>query len=71
MSTVLEEKTYNPRLTKSLADFIDLMRSLGLKYPRKIDIAVPANLNCGLDIDSPGPDLASGISSVSGSTSKI
>ena len=47
-SSIREEKAHNPRLTKSKADFIDLMANLGLKNPAKIDIAVPANLNCGL-----------------------
>ncbi|XP_054262458.1 persulfide dioxygenase ETHE1, mitochondrial-like [Macrosteles quadrilineatus] len=47
-STVLEEKTYNPRLTKSKAEFIKLMNNLNLPYPRKIDVAVPANKKCGV-----------------------
>jgi sulfur dioxygenase len=49
VSTVKEEKTFNPRLTKTKAEFVDLMNNLGLANPKKIDIAVPANLNCGLD----------------------
>lgn len=47
-STVLEEKTYNPRLTKSKVEFIKLMNNLNLPYPKKIDIAVPANKVCGI-----------------------
>lgn len=47
-STVLEEKTYNPRLSKSKAEFIKLMKNLNLPYPKKIDIAVPANRKCGI-----------------------
>jgi sulfur dioxygenase len=47
-SSIKEEKKHNPRLTKSKSEFIDFMANLGLKYPAKIDVAVPANLNCGL-----------------------
>uniref|UniRef100_A0A1B6FJV1 Persulfide dioxygenase ETHE1, mitochondrial n=1 Tax=Cuerna arida TaxID=1464854 RepID=A0A1B6FJV1_9HEMI len=50
-STVLEEKTYNPRLTKPKAEFIKLMNNLNLPYPKKIDIAVPANKVCGIQQD--------------------
>lgn len=46
-STVGEEKQYNPRLTKDVAGFKDLMDNLGLAYPKKIDIALPANLKDG------------------------
>ncbi|XP_076135804.1 persulfide dioxygenase ETHE1, mitochondrial isoform X3 [Alosa pseudoharengus] len=48
MSTVDEEKKYNPRLTKTLEEFVDIMKNLNLTRPNKIDIAVPANLVCGL-----------------------
>ncbi|KAM6967820.1 persulfide dioxygenase ETHE1, mitochondrial [Aplochiton taeniatus] len=48
VSTVGEEKKFNPRLTKSLEEFVDIMKNLNLKKPAKIDIAVPANLVCGL-----------------------
>lgn len=47
-STVGEEKKLNPRLTKSKEDFIDLMANLGLSYPKKIDVALPANLKDGI-----------------------
>jgi len=46
-STVGEEKKFNPRLTKPKPDFIDLMNNLGLAYPKKIDVAHPANMACG------------------------
>jgi glyoxylase-like metal-dependent hydrolase (beta-lactamase superfamily II) len=46
-STVGEEKRLNPRLTKPRAEFIELMRNLKLEHPKKIAIAVPANLRCG------------------------
>jgi len=47
-STIGEEKKYNPRATKSEAQFIDIMNNLNLPRPKKIDEAVPANLVCGL-----------------------
>ncbi|XP_030638045.1 persulfide dioxygenase ETHE1, mitochondrial [Chanos chanos] len=48
VSTVDEEKKFNPRLTKSVEEFVDIMKNLNLPKPAKIDIAVPANLVCGL-----------------------
>ena len=48
MSTVGEEKALNPRLTKSKADFQALMGGLNLPYPKRIDVALPANLKCGV-----------------------
>lgn len=51
MSTVGEEKTLNPRLTKSRDDFKALMGGLNLPYPKRIDAALPANLKCGLQDD--------------------
>ena len=47
-STVLEEKTLNPRLTKSKDEFIAIMNNLGLPYPKQIDKALPLNLVCGI-----------------------
>jgi sulfur dioxygenase len=48
-STIGEEKKYNPRLKldNSLEDFIKIMDGLNLAYPKKIDVAVPANIECG------------------------
>ncbi len=47
-STVGEEKTLNPRLAgKSRAQFVALMNGLKFPYPKKIDVALPANLKCG------------------------
>jgi sulfur dioxygenase len=40
-STIYEEKNYNPRLTKSKDDFIELMNGLNLPYPKKIQESVP------------------------------
>uniref|UniRef100_UPI0037E8D29F persulfide dioxygenase ETHE1, mitochondrial n=1 Tax=Semicossyphus pulcher TaxID=241346 RepID=UPI0037E8D29F len=48
MSTVGEERRFNPRLTKSLEEFVKIMDNLNLPKPNKIDIAVPANLVCGV-----------------------
>ncbi|XP_031830978.1 persulfide dioxygenase ETHE1, mitochondrial [Nomia melanderi] len=48
VTTVLEEKTFNPRLTKALNEFVDIMNNLNLPYPKMIDKAVPANKVCGL-----------------------
>lgn len=47
-STVLEEKTNNPRLTKTKDEFVDIMEKLGLPYPKQIDKALPLNLMCGI-----------------------
>ncbi|XP_043113630.1 persulfide dioxygenase ETHE1, mitochondrial [Puntigrus tetrazona] len=48
VSTVDEEKKFNPRLTKTLDEFVNIMNNLNLPKPKKIDISVPANLVCGL-----------------------
>eukprot|EP01032_Pedospumella_encystans_P012691 gene12690-14664_t len=47
-SSILEERTLNPRLTKTLPEFVSIMDNLGLPYPAKFDKSVPANLVCGL-----------------------
>ena len=47
-STIGAEKSSNPRLTLTEDKFVDLMHNLGLPYPKKMDIAVPANLVCGV-----------------------
>jgi sulfur dioxygenase len=49
MSTVLEEKQFNPRLTKTEEEFEKLMAGLNLSYPKMIDVAMPWNLNCGVE----------------------
>ncbi|KAF2367772.1 Metallo-beta-lactamase [Trinorchestia longiramus] len=48
VTTVKIEKQHNPRLTKSLTEFVSIMDNLGLPYPRKIDMSLPANKVCGL-----------------------
>ncbi len=48
-STIGTEKISNPRLAgKSKSEFIHLMGALNLPYPRRIDEAVPTNLQSGL-----------------------
>lgn len=48
VSTVGEEKHFNPRLKRgnSLKDFCDIMNNLNLPYPKLMDKSVPENLNC-------------------------
>uniref|UniRef100_A0A383VCV9 Metallo-beta-lactamase domain-containing protein n=1 Tax=Tetradesmus obliquus TaxID=3088 RepID=A0A383VCV9_TETOB len=46
-SSIAEEKAHNPRLSKSKEEFVELMDSLGLPYPKQIDRALPANLEDG------------------------
>ncbi|MBA2404975.1 MAG: MBL fold metallo-hydrolase [Bdellovibrionales bacterium] len=43
------EKQFNPRLNLSLtqADFVKIMSELNLTYPKQINEALPANLQCG------------------------
>ncbi|KAJ1392512.1 Ribonuclease Z/Hydroxyacylglutathione hydrolase-like [Sesbania bispinosa] len=48
VSTVGEEMQYNPRLTKDEETFKNIMANLNLSYPKMIDIAVPANMVCGI-----------------------
>ncbi|XP_039957776.1 persulfide dioxygenase ETHE1, mitochondrial [Bactrocera tryoni] len=47
-SSVWEEKTYNPRFTKTKEEFINIMNNLNLSYPKKIDVSLPANRECGV-----------------------
>ena len=49
VTSVAEERAYNPRLggDVSESDFTGYMNNLGLPHPKKMDIAVPANLRCG------------------------
>ena len=49
VTTVDEEKRFNPRLGGELSesDFVGYMDNLGLAHPKQIDVAVPANLRCG------------------------
>ena len=49
VSSVIEEKTFNPRLGGEVGenDYVGYMKNLDLPHPKKIDEAVPANLRCG------------------------
>ena len=52
-STISAEKKDNPRIAgKSLEQFCAIMSSLNLPKPRRLDEAVPANLNSGLRQDA-------------------
>lgn len=48
VTTVAEEKKFNPRLTKPINEFVEIMKGLNLPYPKAIDKALPANLVCGI-----------------------
>jgi len=47
VSTIAEEKKFNPRLKLDKAAFIQFMANLNLPSPNKIHEALPANLACG------------------------
>ena len=40
VTSVREEKLYNPRLTKSKEEFVNIMENLGLAKPKKIGIII-------------------------------
>jgi sulfur dioxygenase len=48
LSTVEEERLFNPRLTKTKEEFVSIMDNLNLPLPQQIHKAVPANLLCGV-----------------------
>jgi sulfur dioxygenase len=49
VSTIGEEKFFNPRLkVKSVDEYVDLMNNLKLPNPKMMDVAVPANMRVGL-----------------------
>jgi len=48
VSTIGEEKRFNPRLqVKSVDEYVDLMGKLNLPNPKMMDVAVPANMRVG------------------------
>ena len=57
VSSVGEEKMYNPRLAESIGegDFVGYMTHLGLAHPKLMDVAVPANLHCGKPAQDAAP----------------
>ena len=54
VSTIAQERTRNPRLKDGigLAEFEAIMHGLNLPYPKKMDLAVPGNRECGKCPDS-------------------
>jgi rhodanese-related sulfurtransferase len=52
VSTIGEEKRYNPRLqVRSMNEYIELMNNLNLPNPKLMDVVVPANMHVGLHQD--------------------
>lgn len=50
VSTIGEEKRFNPRLkVKSIDEYVALMNNLKLPNPKMMDVAVPANMHVGLN----------------------
>lgn len=48
VSTIEEERRWNPRLqVKSADEYAEIMNNLDLDDPKLMDVAVPANLRCG------------------------
>lgn len=49
-SSIGEEKALNPRLqnNKPKAEFMAIMDNMNLPKPKRIDVAVPGNLDCGM-----------------------
>jgi glyoxylase-like metal-dependent hydrolase (beta-lactamase superfamily II) len=49
VSSVAQERERNPRLGggKSIEEFTEIMAALDLPRPKKMDLAVPANRECG------------------------
>jgi rhodanese-related sulfurtransferase len=49
VSTIGEERAYNPRLqVRSVDEYVELMNNLKLANPKMMDVAVPANIKVGL-----------------------
>jgi glyoxylase-like metal-dependent hydrolase (beta-lactamase superfamily II)/rhodanese-related sulfurtransferase len=49
VSTIGEEKRYNPRLqVKSIDEYVELMGNLNLPNPKLMDVVIPANMHVGL-----------------------
>lgn len=61
VSTVAEEKAFNARVGggASERDFVGYMDNLDLPHPKKIDVALPANMRCGKPLDGVLPQVAS------------
>jgi glyoxylase-like metal-dependent hydrolase (beta-lactamase superfamily II) len=54
VSSVGRERAHNPRLggDRTEHEFVAIMAALDLPYPKKIDVAVPANRRCGASLES-------------------
>lgn len=53
VSTIGEERAFNPRLNVSSAEeYADIMNNLKLPNPKLMDVAVPENLRLGLQLDA-------------------
>jgi sulfur dioxygenase len=70
-SSIGEEKTFNPRIggQANENDFVGYMENMRLPHPKKLDIAVPANLKGGKPDDSAlpkQPDWAPVVTTYSG-----
>jgi glyoxylase-like metal-dependent hydrolase (beta-lactamase superfamily II)/rhodanese-related sulfurtransferase len=52
VSTIGEEKRFNPRLrVRSVDEYVELMANLKLPNPKMMDVAIPANMHVGLHQD--------------------
>src|SRR5476651_1415638 len=52
VSTIGEEKRFNPRLqVRSVDEYVELMNNLNLPNPKLMDVVVPANMHVGLHQD--------------------
>ncbi|MCA9654892.1 MAG: MBL fold metallo-hydrolase [Myxococcales bacterium] len=73
VSTVGEEKQHNPRLGmgKTEEQFVEIMSNLKLAQPKKIDVAVPANLNCGVRAVATAPANEGGSPFVAGEVVEV
>jgi glyoxylase-like metal-dependent hydrolase (beta-lactamase superfamily II)/rhodanese-related sulfurtransferase len=53
VSTIGEEKRYNPRLqVRSVEEYVELMGNLKLPNPKLMDVVIPANMHVGLHQDT-------------------
>jgi sulfur dioxygenase len=49
VSTIAEERAFNPRLqVKSVDEYVELMSKLNLPNPKMMDVAIPSNMRQGL-----------------------
>lgn len=71
VSTIAEERAFNPRLQVSSAqEYADIMNNLNLPNPKMMDVAVPANLTIGEDLKS-DPEIAGATLSAEDAISEI